>query len=244
MTLQSEDAIQKADSDVSVRDQPARLIEPGVRAVSRLLFHSLEPVEEGPEQEIEGAASQEEDSVARAMDDRLRLQEEQHAVAIENARREGREEARLELEDEIEQMIAEKRAVFLKASEAFRQERARYFAGVEAEVVKLALAIAARVLHREVAIDPLLLAGVVRVALEKIDDASSVVLRVPTDEWDAWTKSSGLDISSSLQLKVDDRLAAGEYVLDTKVGRVELGIAAQLAEIERGFFDLMRQRPA
>ena len=51
----------------------------------------------------------------------------------------------------------EERSVVLKACEEFRRERARYFAGVEAEVVKLALAIAARVLHREAKLDPLLL---------------------------------------------------------------------------------------
>ena len=42
----------------------------------------------------------------------------------------------------------------LKIGEEFRRERSRYFAGVEAEVVKLALAIAARVLHREAKLDP------------------------------------------------------------------------------------------
>ena len=49
---------------------------------------------------------------------------------------------------------------------------------------------------------------------------------------------------SSLQVVRDERLAAGECVLDTNVGRVELGVSAQLEEIERGFFDLMQQRPA
>jgi flagellar assembly protein FliH len=41
--------------------------------------------------------------------------------------------------------------------EQFRGARERYFAEVEQEVVKLALAIAARVLHREAQMDPLLL---------------------------------------------------------------------------------------
>jgi flagellar assembly protein FliH len=49
---------------------------------------------------------------------------------------------------------------------------------------------------------------------------------------------------SSLQVVGDERLAEGECVLDTNVGRVELGVSAQLEEIERGFFDLMQQRPA
>ena len=42
---------------------------------------------------------------------------------------------------------------------SFAESVLRYFAGVEAEVVKLALAIAARVLHREAKLDPLLLTG-------------------------------------------------------------------------------------
>ena len=33
-------------------------------------------------------------------------------------------------------------------------------------------------------------------------------------------------------------------MLDTNVGKVELGVSAQLEEIEHGFFDLMQQRPA
>jgi flagellar assembly protein FliH len=49
---------------------------------------------------------------------------------------------------------------------------------------------------------------------------------------------------SSVQIVADERLGAGECVLDTNVGRVQLGVSAQLEEIERGFFDLMQQRPA
>jgi flagellar assembly protein FliH len=47
-----------------------------------------------------------------------------------------------------------------------------------------------------------------------------------------------------LKLVGDERLGVGECVLETNVGRVELGVSAQLEEIERGFFDLLQQRPA
>ncbi len=132
----------------------------------------------------------------------------------------------------------------MKACEEFVRERTRYFAGVEAEVVKLALAIAARVLHREAKIDPLLLTGVVRVALEKVADDSATVLRVPVGAVEMWREAFVTSPESSLQIVGDERLAAGECVLDTNVGRVELGVSAQLEEIERGFFDLMQRRPA
>ncbi len=107
---------------------------------------------------------------------------------------------------------------------------------VEAEVVRLALAIAARVLHREAKMDPLLLAGVVRVALEKVAEDSATILRVPVDEVEMWR-----GVASSVV--GDERMKAGECVLETSVGRVELGVSAQLEEIEKGFFDLLQQRP-
>jgi flagellar assembly protein FliH len=41
----------------------------------------------------------------------------------------------------------------------------------------------------------------------------------------------------------DARTEVGECVLETSVGRVELGVSAQLEEIETGFYDLLQQRP-
>jgi flagellar assembly protein FliH len=40
----------------------------------------------------------------------------------------------------------------------------------------------------------------------------------------------------------DAHLEAGECVLETDVGTVELGVQVQLAEIERGFGDLLRRQ--
>jgi flagellar assembly protein FliH len=179
-----------------------------------------------------------------ALDGRLRLQAEQLSVQVGLARIEARAEARLEWEQELEDGIVAERKAVLKACEEFVRERARYFAGVEAEVVKLALAIAARVLHREAKIDPLLLTGVVRVALEKVAEDSVTVLRVPADAVGLWREVFVAGPEASPQVVGDEGLAAGECVLDTNVGRVELGVSAQLEEIERGFFDLMQQRPA
>jgi flagellar assembly protein FliH len=220
-----------------------RLLGEGGRAVSRLEFHSLERSEIVAEVESDGAEVFLKEQVA-TLDGRLRSQAEQMSIGIEMARSEAKAEARREWEKELEERIAEERAAILKATGEFRRERARYFAGIEAEVVKLALAIAARVLHRESKLDPLLLAGVVRVALEKVAEDSAMVLRVPVNEVEMWQGIFGESPRSSLQLVGDERLGAGECVLDTNVGRVELGVSAQLEEIERGFFDLMQQRPA
>ncbi len=55
-------------------------------------------------------------------------------------------------------------------------------------MVRLALAIARKVLHREAQLDPLLLAGVVRVALDQMQAGSRVVLRTSTDAAEPWRK--------------------------------------------------------
>jgi flagellar assembly protein FliH len=227
----------------AVVGMPVRLLEGKKGGVSRLEFHPLDRPEIVEEVETDGAEVLLKEEVA-ALDGQLRTQAERMSSEVGIARSEARAEARCEWEKELEERIAEERALILRTCEEFRRERAKYFAGVEAEVVKLALAIAARVLHREAKLDPLLLTGVVRVALEKVAEDSVTVLRVPVSAVEMWKEVFVGSSEALLQIVGDERLSAGECVLDTNVGRVELGVSAQLEEIERGFFDLMQQRPA
>jgi flagellar assembly protein FliH len=177
------------------------------------------------------------------MERQLTLQEREAAAQIEVARRQAKTESRREWEDELEDRIAAERERVTQVCEDFARERARYFAEVEAEVVKLALAIAARVLHREAKLDPLLLTAAVRVVLEKVADNSTVELRVPAADVERWRDVLAMDSAAKVQLVGDERLGATECVLETSVGRVDLGVSAQLEEIEKGFFDLLKQRP-
>jgi flagellar assembly protein FliH len=132
----------------------------------------------------------------------------------------------------------------VRAVEQFRAARERYFVEVEQEVVKLALAIAARVLHREAQIDPLLLTGAVRVALEKMADRTGVVVRVAAVDVAAWEQAfAATEVSERPRVTGDAGLARGECRLETRMGTVELGVTVQLEEIEKGFFDLLNHRP-
>jgi len=158
---------------------------------------------------------------------------------------EGRRSARAEMEGEIAARVARERSLIATTVEQFRGARERYFVDVEQEVVKLALAIAARVLHREAQIDPLLLAGVVRVAMEKMADRSGVVVRVAGEDVAAWEGAfHAMEASERPRVVADARLTRGECVLETTMGTVELGVKVQLEEIEKGFFDLLNHRPS
>jgi flagellar assembly protein FliH len=131
-----------------------------------------------------------------------------------------------------------------KAIESFRTERDEYFNRIEPEVVQLALAIARKILHRESQIDPLLLTGLVHVALEKLDAGAHVRLKVhPADAhfWNEFFAHSGM--ASAPELSGDASLQHGECMLETEVGSTQISLETQLKEIEQGFFDLLEQRP-
>jgi hypothetical protein len=57
--------------------------------------------------------------------------------------------------------------------------------------VQLALSIARKVLHREAQVDPLLLMGIVRVALERIEGATGVTLAVHPEQVPEWRQLPG-----------------------------------------------------
>jgi flagellar assembly protein FliH len=127
-------------------------------------------------------------------------------------------------------------------AEQFAKERSRYFAAVEVEVVKLSLAIAARVLHREAKMEPLILSGAVRVALEQIQGNGEAILHVPEVDVGVWRERFNVG-ATVLRIVPDGQLQTGTCLLETPVGTVDFGLEAQLKEIERGFFDLLQHRP-
>ena len=226
---------------------PVRLLGGALRDVSRLEFFSF--ASGGTEKVVDVGESAEVDEIESALREDVvaveaarESQEVEVHAQMEMVRREAKAEARLEWEGELEERVLEERSMVARVCEEFGRERSKYFAAVESEVVKLALAIAARVLHREAKMDPLLLTGAVRIALGKVAEDSSTTLRVPADDVAMWRGVFGS--YDAVQVVGDERLTAGECVLETNVGKVELGVSAQLEEIEKGFFDLLEQRPS
>ena len=178
-----------------------------------------------------------------ALDGRLREQTQHFDRQMLDAQALAKVEARQEWEVELEAGISAERERISTTCVEFARQRADYFTGVEGEVVRLALAIAARVLHREAKLDPLLLGAVVRVALEKVADESKTVLHVPAAQVEGWRAMLTAGNGTQVEIVGDQRMEATECILETSVGRVELGVVEQLGEIEKGFFDLLQQRP-
>jgi flagellar assembly protein FliH len=106
------------------------------------------------------------------------------------------------------------------------------------DLVHLAISIAARVIHREVAIDPDALAGLVKAAFMKVQ--SREINRVsmhPALEGLVRKSLEQCGAPKNLVLAPDTGLKPGEVFFETAQGNLDASVETQLAEIERGLID-------
>jgi len=161
------------------------------------------------------------------------------------AREAGRREGEAQAGTACAQQLAEVRQSMGSALAEFAGQRDAYFQQVEGEVVRLALNIARKVLRREAQIDPMLLAGMVRVVLEKIESGTKVMVRVhPHQVSECRTYfAQHMEPRQVPEVLEDATLAMDHCVLQTELGTTELGPEVELKEIEQGLFDLLQRRP-
>jgi flagellar assembly protein FliH len=157
----------------------------------------------------------------------------------------GRQQGLLEGRAKLEEQVAKERAAVAQALTDFARERAAYYSKIEEEAVRLALSIARRVLYREAQVDPLLLAGVVRVALEKMEGATEVALLVAPQRAAEWHRylSVFMDAGRLPEIIEDPAMTAERCGLRTSTGTADFDVSTQLKEIEQGLMDLLAARP-
>jgi flagellar assembly protein FliH len=163
----------------------------------------------------------------------------------ETARLAGMQEGEARARATYEQQLEKVRENLRHALGDFSRERSRYYQQVETEVVQLALSIARKILHREAHADPMLLAGLVRVAMDKLESNTKVLLRVhpeyAADCRDYFSRC--MDAHDVPEVVEDPALDPERTVVETVLGTTEIGIDVQLKEIEQGLMDLLAQRP-
>jgi len=209
------------------------LITRGNQSVSELSFGAADRWEPW-EPNVESGDQQ---AVPEPLAEEVDVKAQQIAVMIDAAREDAAEQTRLRMQAEWDVQQERERARAERLTVEFARDRRRYFAAAEIQIVRLALAIASRVLAREVQASELPLAKVVKAALAKVQDGSETALRVRPDQASQWR----LLFQHEPRIKIieDRMLEPDDCVLETRIGQVDLSIAAQMQEIERGFDDLI-----
>ena len=120
--------------------------------------------------------------------------------------------------------------------------RQRFRHEAEQDVVALALATARRILHRELTVDPQTLSGVVKAALEKMELSEVHRVRVSREDEPLIRQSlEQMGLPQRVEVIADLALERGAAILESNRGTLDASINTQLAEIERGFADLIRR---
>jgi flagellar assembly protein FliH len=164
-------------------------------------------------------------------------QEQKIQAAYQQGVQEGQASVRQELAAQLEAMNVR----MARAIEEMSGMRQRFRQEAEEDVVKLALAIARRVLHRELTVAPDALLGLVKAALEKIEAREVHTVRIRPEDAPMVKQFLGkMGLPQRVDVVSDPGLERGAAIFDSSRGALDASVETQLAEIERGLADLVR----
>ena len=109
--------------------------------------------------------------------------------------------------------------------------RAELLQKTERQVVELALAIAGRVLRRELSVDRELLIAMARVALERLGENTSATIRLNPDDYASIGARAHLGTHDVVQVVADPLVSPGGCLVQSDFGLIDAGIDAQLGEM-------------
>ncbi len=159
---------------------------------------------------------------------------EAHAAGMREGEAAGRGRAASELQPVIDRLT--------RSIEELAGLRARLRSEAEADLVKLSLAIARRVLRRELAIDPEALHGLVLGALEKLQGQEICRVKVhPSHAAMVTACLRQIATGSNVEIVPDPSREPGAIVFETARGNLDASVESQLQEIERGLADRLKR---
>ena len=174
--------------------------------------------------------------------ERLRSTDEAVQQQIEQARQQGYRQGQTEAAQAAAARVDASIGKLTQTIEELAAYRPRLRREAEEDVVKLALAIARRIIGRELSVDPDIILALVKAGIQKLDARD--ISRVSANPEDAAKIKSFLDSSNApvrIEVSADSSLERGAVIFSTSRGTLDLSVNTQLAEIDRGFTDLIKR---
>ncbi|SPE27592.1 Flagellar biosynthesis/type III secretory pathway protein-like protein [Candidatus Sulfopaludibacter sp. SbA3] len=160
---------------------------------------------------------------------------EAQATSFREGEAAGKSRAAAEVQPVIERLV--------RSIDEMAHLRARFRREAEGDMVRLSLAIARRVLRRELAIDPDAMHGLVLGALEKLQSQEICRVRVhPSQAAPVTACLRKAVISSTIEVIPDPAREPGAVVFETDRGNLDASVDSQLQEIERGLIDRLQKQ--
>lgn len=130
-----------------------------------------------------------------------------------------------------------------KSIEDIATVKQRYLAESEDQLVRLAVAVARRILYREIQVDTEALFGLIHAATQRAElrELNRILLN-PKDHQALLPHLERLQLPPRVEILSDSGLERGALLLESTSGVLDASIQAQLDEVERGFIDLLGRR--
>lgn len=130
-------------------------------------------------------------------------------------------------------------AATIRAAETARRELLEQ---ADADLARLSIAIAEKILNRQIQIDPEALQGLTRSALERLSGKTVQCVRIhPADRGAVEAALASHSSKCAIRVEADASLARGALLFDTDYGTLDGSINTQLEEIENGLVDRLRR---
>jgi flagellar assembly protein FliH len=119
--------------------------------------------------------------------------------------------------------------------------RAQMIRQTERQMVELALAVARRIIHREVTLDRDLLIAMARVALDRLGESEQVTIRLHPDDFAA-TGAARVSraMGTSVTVVEDARLERGSCLVESQLGTLDVSVDSQIEEVARALLGARR----
>ena len=128
-------------------------------------------------------------------------------------------------------------ASFGQAAHELTSLKPRLRAEAEREMVALSLAVARRIVHRELHVDPTTVLAIVRACLQDFDRVEIQCLTVSPEDLEAVAVYFRENPVPNLKLVADPSVSRGGALFQTNQGELDARIETQLQEIEYGLAD-------
>ena len=159
---------------------------------------------------------------------------EQDLVKARTASRaEGEAQGRQQAQAELQPVLQKLAAAIHEAAEL----RGRLREQAESDLVRLAIAIAKKILGREIAADPDAIAGVVKASLERLRGQDILRIRLHPDYKMTVAENLARFGASRAEVLGDPACERGTVIFETARGNLDASVDTQLREIERGLTD-------
>lgn len=141
----------------------------------------------------------------------------------------GRQQAQAELQPVLQKLAA--------AIHETAELRGRLRGQAESDLVRLAIAIAKKILGREITADPEAIAGVVKASLERLRGQEILRVRIHPDYKSKVSENLARFGAVRAEVVADPGCERGAVIFETTRGNLDASVDTQLREIEQGLTD-------